>query len=174
MAGLLLFLRDADKRIPIEVDPNATVGELLQEAGVGNRRVFFQGSCLDPKSHLADTGVSAEAELQLSSVEPDEDNVQVVRVSGLVTRAHLNGEYERREKADFKILYQRTTEDQDVDICGVLYLAKGESYWKLGRSTAGWFPSSKILLGQWVRADKGVGDAFKPEDPYPLVEPLEW
>eukprot|EP01065_Artemidia_motanka_P019798 TRINITY_DN2363_c3_g2_i2.p2 TRINITY_DN2363_c3_g2~~TRINITY_DN2363_c3_g2_i2.p2 ORF type:complete len:280 (+),score=75.47 TRINITY_DN2363_c3_g2_i2:84-923(+) len=73
--GLLLYVQQNDSRIPIEVDPMATVADVrsaLEEHGCGRGgRLCFQGTALtDPAAMLADIGVCPQSMLSVITGEP--------------------------------------------------------------------------------------------------------
>eukprot|EP00756_Hemistasia_phaeocysticola_P062686 Hpha_TRINITY_DN6136_c0_g2::TRINITY_DN6136_c0_g2_i1::g.164841::m.164841 len=73
MSGLLLFVNVDGSRIPVELDPGATVEDLQKEVVTANpsckhRGLLFQGEPLvDPGAYLADLGVCPQSELFLST-----------------------------------------------------------------------------------------------------------
>eukprot|EP01065_Artemidia_motanka_P011049 TRINITY_DN1594_c0_g1_i1.p1 TRINITY_DN1594_c0_g1~~TRINITY_DN1594_c0_g1_i1.p1 ORF type:complete len:258 (+),score=58.91 TRINITY_DN1594_c0_g1_i1:58-774(+) len=67
MAGLLLFVRTAEGQKPVELSPDSKVRDILTELGCDGR-LSFQGAVLDPSAPLCDTGVSAQAVVDLDDL----------------------------------------------------------------------------------------------------------
>eukprot|EP01065_Artemidia_motanka_P018120 TRINITY_DN21449_c0_g1_i1.p1 TRINITY_DN21449_c0_g1~~TRINITY_DN21449_c0_g1_i1.p1 ORF type:complete len:230 (+),score=46.18 TRINITY_DN21449_c0_g1_i1:55-690(+) len=110
--GLLLYVRVASKggsTVPVDVDPMATVEELIQALGQvlevkepRGRLLHGGAEVSDRRALLADVGVAAEGVLDWEDLrDPTDDNVVVVKVGNLAPPfADLNGEYRRVPVAD--------------------------------------------------------------------------
>eukprot|EP00756_Hemistasia_phaeocysticola_P047601 Hpha_TRINITY_DN22076_c0_g1::TRINITY_DN22076_c0_g1_i1::g.112158::m.112158 len=74
MSGLLLFVHHGDKTIPVEVDPSATIQDVVREAGLDVRfhQLRFQDETFAPTSDnaLADIGVGQQSGLYVVEVRP--------------------------------------------------------------------------------------------------------
>eukprot|EP01065_Artemidia_motanka_P046371 TRINITY_DN700_c0_g1_i3.p1 TRINITY_DN700_c0_g1~~TRINITY_DN700_c0_g1_i3.p1 ORF type:complete len:239 (+),score=68.72 TRINITY_DN700_c0_g1_i3:43-717(+) len=200
---LLLYVRLLGETAPVEVPAMGSVADLVEAArgvfagrGVkmGARPVLRHGEDVltDHSALLADVGVCSESVVDADGRgEPTEENVSVIRVSGMESYGHtadlrsMNGEYERLQgeiaETDRVEFWHRTGGPEK---CPVIYshppgwriyfgrhpsnlLCKGDEH------VHGWHPSSVELLGQWTYAPRR-GDAMEATDPYPLVEPVEW
>eukprot|EP01065_Artemidia_motanka_P025756 TRINITY_DN3071_c0_g2_i1.p1 TRINITY_DN3071_c0_g2~~TRINITY_DN3071_c0_g2_i1.p1 ORF type:complete len:309 (+),score=62.42 TRINITY_DN3071_c0_g2_i1:69-929(+) len=68
MAGLLLYVQLHGQVIPVEVDPDASVKQLMERVseatGSEPPLLRFQGAELDPADLISDTGISQEAMLE--------------------------------------------------------------------------------------------------------------
>eukprot|EP01065_Artemidia_motanka_P046373 TRINITY_DN700_c0_g1_i5.p2 TRINITY_DN700_c0_g1~~TRINITY_DN700_c0_g1_i5.p2 ORF type:complete len:249 (+),score=61.30 TRINITY_DN700_c0_g1_i5:71-748(+) len=201
---LLLYVRLLGETAPVEVPAMGSVADLAEAA----REVFsgrgvkmdarpvlrYGGEVLtDHSALLADVGVCSESVVDADGRgEPTEENVSVIRVSGMESYGHtadlrsMNGEYERLHgplaHADRVEFWHRTGGPEK---CPVIYshppgwrIHHGRNPTVAGRKQTnhhlyGWYPSSVELLGQWVH-DPTSGDAMNASDPYPLVEAVEW
>eukprot|EP01065_Artemidia_motanka_P042584 TRINITY_DN573_c3_g1_i1.p1 TRINITY_DN573_c3_g1~~TRINITY_DN573_c3_g1_i1.p1 ORF type:complete len:267 (+),score=51.85 TRINITY_DN573_c3_g1_i1:25-801(+) len=70
MAGLPLYVVVGEQKIPLEMDPSATVADVLDELkkmGHPPMDLLFGGTQLNPGDALADTGIGAQATLTVST-----------------------------------------------------------------------------------------------------------
>eukprot|EP01065_Artemidia_motanka_P046370 TRINITY_DN700_c0_g1_i2.p1 TRINITY_DN700_c0_g1~~TRINITY_DN700_c0_g1_i2.p1 ORF type:complete len:238 (+),score=63.24 TRINITY_DN700_c0_g1_i2:43-714(+) len=199
---LLLYVRLLGETAPVEVPAMGSVADLVEAArgvfagrGVkmGARPVLRHGEDVltDHSALLADVGVCSESVVDADGRgEPTEENVSVIRVSGMESYGHtadlrsMNGEYERLQgeiaDTDRVEFWHRTGGPEK---CPVIYShppgwrvyfgCKPTAGKRSTRHLTGWHPSSVELLGQWAYVPLS-GDAMEKSDRYPLVEPVEW